>query len=261
LKLLSVIILFLLSPCLISLSEKEDFCTLRNHTFQQGELLKFKVYYYLAGMYFSGGEASFSVDREIFNGKDVYHIVGSGKTNHFVDNSFKVRDRYETFIDTGTLKPYKFIRDVQEGKTKIYENVSFVRTANTAVTDKGVYKVPECIHDVLSAIYTARNIDFNRLKKDDKVPFTMFLDNQVYPLYIRYLGKETIRIKSVKWNAIKFKPLLINGTIFTGGEKMTVWVSDDANHIPLRLESPITVGKVVVELMGSQNLRSESEIN
>ena len=249
------LILFLLFPQIISYSDGDDFCLLRNHVFQKGELLKFKVYYSLAGMYFSGGEASFSVEQETFKNNEVYHIVGSGKTNHFVDNSFKVRDRYETYIDTGTLRPYKFVRNVHEGKTNIYENVSFIRPANTAITEKGVYVVPECINDVLSAIYTARNLDFNHLKTDEKVPFKMFLDNHVYSLYIRYLGKEVIRTRYGRMNAIKFKPLLISGTIFSGGEKMTVWISDDSNHVPLRLESPITVGKVVVELLDTMNLR------
>jgi hypothetical protein len=50
-------------------------------------------------------------------------------------------------------------------------------------------------------------------------------------------------------------PLLVQGTIFSGGEKMTVWVSDDPNHIPLRIESPITVGSVKVDMMGYHNLR------
>ena len=36
---------------------------------------------------------------------------------------------------------------------------------------------------------------------------------------------------------------------------LTVWVSDDANHIPVRVESPITVGSVKVDMMGYRNLR------
>ncbi len=83
----------------------------------------------------------------------------------------------------------------------------------------------------------------------------MFLDRQVYPLYIRYLGKETIRTSYAKFRAIKFSPLLIKGTMFQGGEKMTVWVSDDPNHIALRIESPITVGKVKVDMVNTKNLR------
>jgi hypothetical protein len=36
---------------------------------------------------------------------------------------------------------------------------------------------------------------------------------------------------------------------------MTVWVSDDLNRVPLRIESPITVGSVKVDMMGYKNLR------
>jgi hypothetical protein len=84
----------------------------------------------------------------------------------------------------------------------------------------------------------------------------MFLDNQVYDLYIRYVGKETIKTKYGKFRAIKIKPLLIKGTIFEGGEKMTVWISDDANHIPVRVESPISVGSVKVDMMDFKNRRT-----
>jgi hypothetical protein len=83
----------------------------------------------------------------------------------------------------------------------------------------------------------------------------MFLDNEVFNMYVRYLGKDDVKTKYGKFRAIKFKPLLIKGTIFEGGEKMTVWVSDDANKIPLRIESPIVVGTVKVDMMGYKNLR------
>jgi hypothetical protein len=131
----------------------------------------------------------------------------------------------------------------------------FNQSANTAVTKSGVYKVPDCVQDVISAVYCARNIDFNKYKKDDKIPFKMFLDNEVYDMYIRYLGKEEIKTKYGKFRAIKFKPLLLKGTIFEGGEKMNVWVSDDANRIPLRVESPIVVGSVKMDMMSYRNLR------
>jgi hypothetical protein len=47
----------------------------------------------------------------------------------------------------------------------------------------------------------------------------------------------------------------VKGTIFEGGEKMTVWISDDANHIPVRVESPLVVGSVKIDMMGYNNLR------
>jgi Protein of unknown function (DUF3108) len=233
----------------------DEFCGVRNTTFQGGETLTYKVYYNLAPVYVAAGEANFNITLEKLMNKPVYHITGDGKTYNFYDNFFKVRDKYETFIDTASLQPLKFIRNVYEGGYKKYENVTFNQTANTAVTNDGVFKVPNCVQDVVSAIYYARNIDFNKYKVDDKIPFSMFLDNETYDLYIRYLGKETIKTKYGKFRAIKFKPLLIKGTIFEGGEKMTVWVSDDANRIPVRIESPISVGSIKVDMMNYHGLK------
>jgi hypothetical protein len=232
------------------------FCSgMRNTAFQAGEQLTYRVYYAVVGAYIAAGEATFSTTLEKFDHKDVYHVVGEGKTYSFEDKFFRVRDRYESYIDTGTLQPYKFIRDVDEGGYKTKENVTFVKAAGTAITTTGVYKVPDCIQDVLSAIFYARNIDFSHHKVGDKIPFDMFLDRQVYHLYIRYLGKETIRTKYAKFRTIKFRPLLVKGTMFQGGEKMTVWVTDDPNHIAVRIESPITVGKVSVDMSYYRNLR------
>jgi len=234
---------------------EDEFCGAHNTAFQAGETLTYKVLYKLANVYVGAGEAVFTNTLEQMSGKSVYHIVGDGKTYSFYDKFYRVRDRYESYIDTATLQPLKFIRNINEGGYKTYENVTFVKATNTAVSNEGVYKVPSCIQDVLSAIFYARNIEWDKLKPGDKVPFDMFLDRQVYHLYIRYLGKETLRTKYAKFRTIKFKPLLIKGTIFEGGEKMTVWVSDDPNHIALRVESPISVGSVIVDMINYKNLR------
>ena len=232
-----------------------EYCGIRNTTFKTGEKVTMKVYYSTMGAYIGAGEATFTTNFTRFNGLPVYHCVGVGSSYSFFDNFFKVRDRYESYIDTATLNPYKFIRNVDEGGYKKYENVSFNHSANTATSTKGVYKVTDCIQDVVSAVYYARNIDYTKYKKGDKIPFDMFLDDEVYHLYMRYMGKVTIKTRYGKFRAIKVKPLLVKGTIFQGGEDMNAYFSDDANRLLLRVESPITVGKIVVDMMGYQNLR------
>lgn len=251
-KTLVVLLLILLSR---PLTAGDEFCGIRNYAFQSGEQISFTVFYNVIGLYVNAGTATFSVNAERLNNEPVYHLVGEGTSNSRYDWIFKVRDKYESYIDTNNLQPIKFIRNVNEGGYKINENVSFNRQANTATSEKGTVKVPNCIQDVLSAIYYARNINFEKYKPEDKIPFTMFLDNEIFNLYIKYLGKETIKTRFGKFRAIKFKPLLVKGTLFEGGEKMTVWVSDDANHVPLRIESPIVVGSVKVDMMGYKNLR------
>lgn len=254
-KILRILIISLFTVISFPLKAGNDFCDIRNTSFSANEYVAFKVFYTVAGMYVGAGEASFTSSLEKLNNIPVYHIVGEGKTYPFYDNFFKVRDKYESFIDTSTLQPYKFIRNIYEGGYKKYENVNFNKATNIAVTNDGVYKVPSCVQDVLSSIYYARNIDFDKYKPDDKIPFSLFLDREVFNMYVRYLGKETIKTKYGKFRTIKFKPLLIKGTIFEGGEKMTVWVSDDKNKIPVRIESPISVGSIKVDMMTYRNLR------
>ncbi len=241
--------------CTVSLTAGDNFCGIKNTSFQGGENITYTVFYSVVGMYINAGTATFSTTLERMNNKPVYHVVGTGSSNSKYDWIFKVRDKYESYIDTANLQPLKFIRNVDEGGYKKYENITFNQTANTAITTDGVYKVPNCIQDVLSSIYYARNINFNQYKPGDKIPFDMFLDNEVFHLYIRYLGKEVVKTKYGKFRAIKFKPLLVKGTMFEGGEKMTVWVTDDPNHIPLRIESPISVGSVKVDMMQYRGLR------
>jgi hypothetical protein len=233
----------------------EDFCNIRNTTFQNGEGLNFVVYYSLIGLYVNAANASVNVLTERLNGKPVYHIIAEGKTNSSYDWISKVNDKYESYIDTASMLPVKFVRKVEEGNHRKFESISFNRVANTVVTNEGVYKVPACIQDVLSSLYYARNINFDKYKPGDKISFNMFIDNEVYAMYIRYVGRETVKTRYGKFKAIKFKPLLIKGTVFEGGEKMNVWVSDDANHIPLRVESPLSVGSIKVDMMGYKNLR------
>jgi hypothetical protein len=249
--------LVLLLVCLCGFQSKpdDDFCGLKNTAFQAGESVTLKVFYNTLGMYIGAGEATFVTTLEKYNGKTTYHCVGDGKSYPFFDNFFKVRDRYETYIDTSTMLPIKFIRNVSEGGIKIYNNVTFNQGAGTAVTTNGVFKTPNCIQDVISSIYHARNIDFDKYKVGDKIPFDMFIDDEVYHLYLRYLGKEIVKTRYGKFHAIKFKPLLIKGTMFEGGEKMTAWVSDDPNHLLLRVESAISVGSVKIDMYGYSNLR------
>jgi hypothetical protein len=237
-------------------AQQNDFCGLRNIAFLEGERLYFKVYYNMGRIWVGAGEASFNVKGEDLNGRRVYHIIGDGKTLKSYEWFYKVRDRYETYIDAGTLLPVRFIRNVNEGGFRIYNNVVFNQNIGQAVTTNGVFPVPKCVQDVLSAIYYARNIDYNRYQPGAKIPFTMFLDDKVYNLYIRYIGKARIETRYGTFNTIKISPLLIEGTIFKGGEKMAVWVTDDNNHLPVRVDSPILVGSVKVDLMGFDRLRN-----
>jgi hypothetical protein len=255
LKLIVIPMLALMAFSTKARTPYQDSCAVKNVAFKAGEKVTFTVFYAVAGIYVNAGTATFTNTLETLNNKPVFHITGDGSTNSSYDWIYKVRDKYETYIDTATMQPLKFIRNVNEGGHKIYQNVTFNKTANTAVTTTGVFKVPACVQDVVSSVFYARNVDYSKLRPNDKVAFSMFLDDEIFNMYIRYVGKETIKTKYGKFRVIKIKPLLLKGTIFEGGENMTVWVTDDANHVPVRIESPIVVGKVKIDMMNYENLR------
>ena len=235
--------------------QAQENCSFPNICFKENERVLYHVYYNVSFIWVHAGEVTFSTTIENYNNRDIFHIIGDGKTYPSYDWIFKVRDRYETYLDINELVPLKFIRNVNEGGYKIYNHVVFNHAENKATSTNGIFKIPKCAQDVLSSIYYARNIDFRGKKKGDKVFFNMFLDDKVYPIYLTYLGKERIKTRYGTFNSIKFSPTLIAGTIFKEGDAMTVWVSDDANHVPVRINSPISVGSIKVDLMQFSNLK------
>jgi hypothetical protein len=248
---------FLLGFMLLSTSVTAQHAYLPKPAFQPGEKITFTVFYNVVGMYVNAGTATLSTNQEKYGTANAYHVVAEGITNKKYDWIFKVRDRYESYFEKETFKSLKFKRKVHEGDIKYEDEVIFSHANNssTAISKDKNYKVPGSVLDVINAIFYARNIDYNAYKKDDKIGFNMFLDNQVYNMYIRYLGKEKIHTRYGTFNAIKLRPLLLKGSIFEGGEKMTLWVTDDANHIPVRVESRIAVGSIKVDMMDYANLR------
>ena len=235
--------------------QTDGFCGIRNTSFRGGEQLSFEVYYSVIGAYIFAGDATFTCVNEQLNGKAIYHIEGVGNSNPRYDNIFKVRDKYESWVDTTTFLPIKFNRQVSEGKFKKTEQIAFNHAAKYAQSTTKKIPISACMQDVLSATYYARNINFSKLAVGDKVSFSMVLDDAVFDMYIKYLGVQKIKTKFGKFNAIKFKPLLLKGTIFEGGENMTVFISNDANHLPLRVESPIVIGSVKIDMMEYKNIR------
>lgn len=238
-----------------SIQDGPELCGTTNTTFKSGESISMNIYYTIIGIYVHAGTANFTTTEETLNGRTVYHAVGTGWTNSKYDWIFKVRDRYESYFDTGTMLPVKFIRNVQEGKYIRHQTVTFDHRNKKAITEKGSFSIPGCTQDIISAVFNVRNINFDNYKAGDKIPFDMFLDDELYHMYIRYLGKENVKTRFGTYKAIRFRPLLLKGNAFKGGENMNVWVSDDGNHIPLRIESSLSVGSIKVDMTNAVNLR------
>jgi hypothetical protein len=230
---------------------------IKNYSYKNGESITYKVYYKYKRFNATAGEVTFSTTYEKFNNKPVFHVKGDGKTYKNYDWFFKVRDLYESYIDTNTLMPVKFVRNVNEGNYKTYNNVRFNHNLKSATSTKKTINIESCTQDVLSTIYYVRNFDFNKLKPGDKIPFSMYIDDEVFYLNLKYLGKEKLQIGRALFNTVKFSPDLVKGTMFDGDQTMTVWATDDANHIPLRIEATISVGAIRADVLDFKNLRND----
>ena len=222
-----------------------------NLSFREGEKLKFKVYYdsRLTGKV-NAGHATLEVMKENKTVLDrpVYHVVGEGKSHGAFDWFYKVRDRFESYIDKETLQSLYFVRRTREGDYKKDDEIIFDRQTNTATSRKRKTKLLPGTQDLVSSLYYARNLNLEEAKIGQNFPLNFFLNDSVYVSIIQYLGKESIKVGSGHFNCLKFKPMVATGKVFSEPYPMTVWVTDDENHIPVLVQSAVVIGSINMEL-------------
>lgn len=238
-----------------NLSSQNVFDNVSNRAFQSGEKLNYTVSY---SGWLNVGEANFEIkpDTGILSGKNLFHIVGTGKSNYWWDWFFKVRDKYETTVRKETLLPVKFNRNVFEGGYSFTESITFQHKEKKAISNRKSYNISADIQDVLSAIYFFRALDFSKVVPNEILPVKVAIDDTVHNLKIQYIGKGVIKIKTGTYHCLIFRPDLIPGTIFKSNTKMDLWVSDDENKLPLKVKTEILVGSIVVELNSYSGLRN-----
>lgn len=248
-------------------------CEIPHMAFKSGESLTYKVYYNWGTLWLSGGEVYFKLTEETYKGIPVLHASGEAISYKSFDWFFKVRDKVDTYMNKETLQSYKFSRDVYEGGYTFYRSYDWDREKNIIYsyqdnrkgkkTTTTIKDVDPCGVDLLSTFYWIRTIDFTGLKKGDKIPVKMAIDDEEYDMYVRYDGKEVYETKLGKFNCVKLKPLLMSGQVFKEGEGMTLWVTDDDNRIPVRIESDLRVGRITCDLKsyGGNKYPFTSKIN
>ncbi len=229
-------------------------CRIDSKAFAPGEVITYKAYYNWGIIWLHAGEVEFNVTSKKYQGRDVYHLYAFGTTFKSYDWIFKIREKYQAYIDPETQKPLWYERDVTEGSYTAFEDYKFDYQNNLIRTyvqkrknpgAEGTLPLTPCLFDVMSAVYYFRSVDFTKYKVGDRIPIDMILDSQAYRLHIRYLGKEEVKTRDkVKYNCIKFAIQLVEGTIFKGDEDAVIWVTDDENKVPVIVEAQILVGSV-----------------
>ena len=232
---------------------------IKNSSFESGETLKYKLKY----GFITAAEATLQVlDTDIkYNGKPTYHLLAQGKTNGTFDIFFKVRNKYESYIDQATYIPYLYAEDIREDNYRRTDKVRFYQTEKRIVGSKGTFTSPVSqTFDLVSAYYFARNLDLSGVKIGDKFTLRYFLKDEVTPLTIEYVGKEIVKTSQGKINCLKFSPSISPGRIFRKNSRLYLWITDDENRIPVKAQGDVIVGSITMELASVSGLKEPLKI-
>lgn len=234
----------------------------KTQVFKEGEWLRFKMSY---SGFLKAGNATLSVAKDTLNGKEVFHVTGKGWTTGIIKWFFKVNDNYQSYIDVATGKPYLFKRKINEGGYKKHQNTRFNYVNNTAHVQDFKNQTDTIIpigniQDMMSSFYYLRNYNVSEMKPGEEIALDMFMDSQVYPFRLRFLGTEILKTRFGKIKTYRFRPLVQAGRIFKENESLTIWITADDNKIPIKLKANLSVGSLRAELDAYKGLANSFKI-
>lgn len=220
--------------------------------FKVGEKLSYKMQY----GFFTAAEADIRVeasDKKM--PAPAFHLIAEGKTAGTFDVFYKVRNRYDSYVDENTLLPYFYSEDRHEGKWKHADKAAFDQANNKVTANKGVFDYKGDSFDFVSAYYFARTIDVSKLKKGQTFDLQYFLEDGFHKMNITYIGTETIKCDMGTFNCLKFNPTIIPGRIFRKDSKLYLWITNDGNRIPVKAHVEVVLGSITMELKSASGLK------
>lgn len=233
-------------------------------SFQSGEWLKFKLNY---SGWVKAGNATLEVKQSTFKNRAVCHVIGKGWTTGAIKWFFKVNDHYESYFDKASGRPYKFIRNINEGGHVKNRVIEFDYEKKTALVNdlrhktKTIIPISSDIQDMVSAYYYLRDhYDTETIKVGHTVKLNMFFDNEIFGFKLKFLGRETIGTQFGNINCLKFRPYVMAGRVFHEEESVTLWVSADKNKIPIKIKADLRVGSLRSDLVAFKGLKHPFEI-
>jgi len=235
-------------------TSENDLRKLTNTAFQVGEKLTFDISY----GFVTAGEATMAIPGYKFvNGRKTYETHVTAASTSSFDWIFKVRDRYSTYIDVDGIFPWRFEQHVREGKYSRDFSAFFDPEEKTAETSEGKkYQTPEYVHDIVSAFYYIRTLDLTRSKKGDKIQLQNFYSDKTHPLTVLVLGHQKIEVPAGTFNCVVVEPLVVEGGLFKNEGSIRIWLTDDNNHMPVKMSTKILIGSIEANLTKFEGVRN-----
>jgi len=230
-----------------------------NNSFGPGEHLEYRVHY----GFLNAAEATVDVSPTLYkvNDRPCYRVNVDGRTVGAFDLVTRIRDTWRSYIDTSAILPQKFYTNLQENDYRKEENITFNHATNTVKaeerTERDVFHVPDNVHDLISGYYFLRTIDFTHIANGQVLEVPAFYDDMVYNMKVRYRGRQVLKTKQGKINVIRLHPVLPSNKLFKEEESIRIFVSDDINKIPVKVEVDLWVGSMVMDLRQNSGLKQD----
>ena len=244
-----VAILLVVLFALVGTASLHAQCTVKNTAFLPGEHVSYNLYFNWKFVWIKVGHADLTVKESRWKSEPGYRFDLLSYTN-FV----KMRDTLTCEVGLG-LEPRYFCKAAEEGKRHTrdeawfsYDNgrvdvhqkrTWYSRDLPPQETD---YSDTTCVFDMLSILGQARSWRGEDFNVGDKVHFPMTTGRKVEQQTLIYRGKQNVEAK----NNTTYRCLVFS---FVKKKKkgkeqevITFFISDDENHLPIRLDMYLNFG-------------------
>lgn len=232
--------------------------------FRGGEVMSFVMHYSWGIINSDVGTATVRLEEDFFNGIPAFRCDVSGRTSRLFDIVFKVREHFCSWFSREGLRPLKFTRDTKEGSYEArnsyvydWERPAILADVFSSSRGERSLELPldRCTYDLPALFYLARNMDMDSVTPEIRYPMTFAIDDDVYNVHFILHGRETINVKGLgRVNTVKFSARLLAGEVFRSDTDMTIYISDDANRLPVYFEAPLLVGKASGRMVSCSGL-------
>lgn len=168
---------------------------------------------------------------EMVRGRPAYHVVFT------IDGGvplFRVRDRYESWIDVQTLASLRHRQQISEGRYKRTTTYEIFPERGTYEEGDSVYASVSHPLDDGSFIYAIRTagIRVGETRRDDR-----YFRPDRNPVVLTGLRQEVVRVGAGNFFATVVRPSIKANGIFSENGEAQVWFSQDAKRYPLLVKS------------------------
>ncbi len=225
----------------------------QNDAFGYNEKLNYKVGY----KFIIAGTGYFHIQpNPVYrNGRECYDVRFEVRSLPSLEMLYKVRDRYRTVLDVAGIFPWEFEQSIREGNYKRDARAIFDQVNNTAQVKDKIYKVPEYVHDIVSAFYYTRTMDLKSLPDGHIFYLKNFYKDTTYTLGVKIHRRETIDVEAGTFRCIVIEPLVVKGGLFKSEGSIFIWLTDDDRKIPVKVATRILIGFVSADLVSYSGTR------